>query len=167
MEENRDGMSATIIAVAGIVGTLLAPIVTEQVKRRSAREDRQHDRRLAVYADLLHVTAKTADNAQNWASTPLAELDEHEDEFLNRMLAQVRVVASTQVRDQTLAFQSAALVFYRRLSEAKLLHRRVQQVGDGDSVEASQTRMHLAGLADELVELFKQLEDVVRRETAR
>jgi hypothetical protein len=167
LEEKRDGVSATIIAVAGIVGTLSAPVITELVKRRSAREDRQHDRRLAIYADLLHATAKTADNAQNWASVPLAELDQHDDEFLNRMLAQVRVVASAQVRDETLAFQHLAVAFHRGLDEARLLHKRILDAGDGDTGEAIQSRVRLGKLAAELFEQFKQLEEAVRRETAR
>lgn len=159
-------MSATIIAIAGIVGTLSAPIIAESVKRRSARQDRQYDRRLTVYADLLQATAKTADNARNWASVPLAELDQHDDEFLDRILTQVRVVANAEVRDQTLAFQRAASVFHRRLSEAQLIHRRVQD-GGGDSGEAIKARVQLAKLAYELVEIFRRLEEAVRKETAK
>jgi len=160
-------MSATVIAVAGIIGTLSSPMLAERMKRRSARGDRQHDRRLTLYADLMQATAKIADNARSWSAMPLAELDEPEDSFLDRMFAQVRVVASDQVRDQTLRFQGSAGAFNRRLLNVRALHRRVYEAGDGDSGEAIQSRFQLGGLADEVVDDFKRLESTVRREMAR
>jgi len=42
-----------IIAVAGFLGTLLAPIIAERMRRRSARDDRLMTERTAAYTDVM------------------------------------------------------------------------------------------------------------------
>lgn len=68
--------STTIVAVAGIAGTLLAPVIASRIQRGLIKVDRITDRRIDAYADLLEVAGHIRENAQTWSSIPLADLPE-------------------------------------------------------------------------------------------
>jgi hypothetical protein len=86
------------LGIAGIAGTLigalLGPVLSERMRRNSVRTEQFSAQRLVIYADLLRVAARFADNAQTWAVHPLKELVENESEELDRLFSQVRVIAS-------------------------------------------------------------------------
>lgn len=67
-------MNATAwIAIAGIVATLLAGLLSPVLAD--------------LYADLLGVTARFADNATTWSVAPRAALKEIDDQELDRIVS--------------------------------------------------------------------------------
>src|SRR3954451_3548601 len=65
---DNQGMDATAwVALAGIAGTLFgtlsSPLLAERMRRESVRREALLNQRLSMYADLLRVTARVADNA--------------------------------------------------------------------------------------------------------
>lgn len=87
--DTRGVDATTVVALAGIGGTLLAPLLTGWVRHRHARAERLLDARIEVYADLMDVAATTADNAQTWSAMPLADLTEPDNTHLNRVFIQI------------------------------------------------------------------------------
>lgn len=89
------------VAIAGIadtlVGTLLAPVLTERMRRKSTRAEQLRGERLKVYADLLRVTARVADNEMEWSLATACGLEETDDDELDQVISQARVVASKNV----------------------------------------------------------------------
>ncbi|WP_053204720.1 hypothetical protein [Jiangella muralis] len=62
-------MNATAwVAIAGIAGTLIAPVLAERMRRKSARQEALMGHQLVAYADLLRATARLAGNATTWAA---------------------------------------------------------------------------------------------------
>lgn len=107
-------MDATAwVAVAGIAGTVMAPLVLERMRRESVRREHLLTHRTDAYADLLRVTAKLVDNATEWAYTPTVELTQTDDEELNSIIARVRVVGSPRVYDTLKDFESETHKFNR------------------------------------------------------
>lgn len=124
-------MDATAwVAVAGIVGTVLAPLVLERMRRESARREHLLAHRTGAYADLLRVTAKLVDNAAQWAFTPTADLTQTDDEELNAIVARVRVVGSPRLFDKLKEFESETHKFNRLFSlvDAALPRERMAEV---------------------------------------
>ena len=67
-------MDATAwVAIAGILGTLLSPIVAERMRRRSERQMRLHDERVTTYGELLAAVSQLTENAMTRAAIPLAD----------------------------------------------------------------------------------------------
>lgn len=160
--------ATTVVALAGIGATLLAgvagPLLVERMRRESERRGHLLLRRLDVYADLLRATARLADNAIDWAFQPLAELRETDDEELNRLVSQVRVVASRSVHEQLTDLTRRMSAFYRVLFPARDHHQRIRDAGQVDDAQSVQLRSALAAAADEIVTLHKRLEATVRDE---
>ena len=163
--------ATTVIAVAGIAGTLLgtlaSPVVAERMRRSGARQDQLRVARLELYAEVLEVTARLADNAVTWSALPGADLTEVEDARLDRIVARVRTLASSDVRSHMTEMSSVINDFNRRLFAARNLERVAHEAGAVDSVPAAQARSQLADLADRLRTLFNQLEEDVRRDVNR
>lgn len=161
-------MDATAwVAIAGIGGTLLAPTLTEWMHRKSDRIEQLRTNRLAVYADLLRVTARVADNAMTWSAIPLADLKESDSDELDRLVSQSRVIASDDVYRCFNEFSRQAGEFNRRLFRAKLHHQRVRNAGEIDDTETIRQRMSLGSVADRMTESYKQIEAVIRCEMKR
>lgn len=136
------------IAIAGIIGTLLAPLLHEVVRRRSVRDHEVLVRRMDTYADLLQATARFADNAQTWSAIPLADLEETEDEKLNRLLSEVRVHGSKAVYASTKRLSSALQEFNRRLWHARAQEVRMREAQEVDDVGSIRARMDAGKIAD-------------------
>jgi len=156
------------VAVAGIAGTLLgallAPVLTERMRRKGVRQEQLMGQCLDVYADLLRATARLADNAMTWSAIPLADLKETDDDELDRLMGRVRVVASEQVHDRFKALTKQLHEFNRLLLEARPHHQRVRDAGEVDDTTSIKQRTTLGGVADKIVESHKQLEKAIRDE---
>jgi hypothetical protein len=156
------------VAVAGIAGTLLgallAPILAEWMHRKSTRTEQLRAERLRVYADLLRVTGRVADNAMDWSAIPLADLKETDDDELNQVLSQARVVASKKVYTRLGELTRLAGEFNRQLFPARIYHQHVREEGQIDDARSIAQRMSLGGVADKMVQSHKQIEAAVRDE---
>ncbi|MFM9368146.1 hypothetical protein [Streptomyces sp. Da 82-17] len=152
-----------IVGIAGtLLGTLLAPIAAERMRRKSVRAEQL----VVIYADLLRATARFADNARDSSTHPLAELKETEDEELDRLMSQVRVVASDSVHERINRLSSTIHEFNRLLVlEARPHHQRLREDGQAvDDEKSIQQRMSLSDIADRVVQAHKELESVIRAE---
>jgi hypothetical protein len=158
------------VAIAGISATLIAgilgPLLAERMRRESARLERLLGRRLDVYADLLRASARLADNSMTWSAIPLADLKETDDEELDRLVSQVRVVASKDVYQQLQALAGRAHEFNQLLFQAKLHHNRLRDAGKVDDDLSLRQRMSLGSIADEMRKEHKKLEATIRGELA-
>ena len=161
-------VSAAAILVATVLGgalSIVGGVVAERIRHRASRREHLLTVRLEVYADLLEVAARVTENVRIWASLPEADLEEHDDAFLNRMLARVRAHASDDVRELALAWKGRVEDFHRERYRARLALARAHESGAADTQEAIQARMVLAGIADEIRAGFDRLEAAVRRDT--
>ncbi len=155
--------STTVVAIVGILGTLIAPLVAGRVQRKAAKEDRVYAERVAVYVDLLEVVGHLADNAMTWSAVPLAELSEPDTERLRAVYARVRVVGSDRVFAASKKVSELSGDFMRDLWPARLRHHHDLSEGVG-SGEAVQLRFALGRIADEFQSAVQDLETAVRRE---
>ncbi|MEV6512955.1 hypothetical protein AB0M61_43535 [Streptomyces sp. NPDC051642] len=165
-------MGATFwLGIAGIagtlIGTLLGPVLSERMRRNSVRTEQFSAQRLVVYADLLRVAARFADNAETWAATPLAELEENDPEELDRLFSQVRVIASPSVCEQVRNLERAVSAFNHQLAEAQPHHRRLLEAasgqGSGEDGQAVTQRMNLATAADGVRDAYRRLSRAIRQ----
>jgi hypothetical protein len=156
------------VAIAGIaatlLGTLLAPVLAGRTHRKSVRAEQLRAERLKVYADLLRVTARVADNAMTWSAIPLAELKETGDDELDRVVSQARVVASKKVYACLGELMRLASEFNRQHFEARIYHQRVHDEGHADDENSIKQRMSLGEIADKMVQSYKQIEAAIRDE---
>ncbi len=157
-------MDATAwVAIAGIAGTLLAPLLTEKMRRKSVRDEHLIVNRLDVYADLLRVITRFVDNASMRASFPLAEVAEYDDEELNRIVAKARIAASDEVTSLVQQFMTLANNFNRTLVvDVMAHHTQLRKEGKVDDQDAARQRLILSGGADEARELFLRIEAAMR-----
>jgi hypothetical protein len=117
----NDTFWLTLVAVGGtLAGTVLAPFIAERMRRTSYRAELLMDRRLAAYADLLRVAARSMDNARDWAVFPDVDLTESDPEELNQLIPQVRIVAGPEVYKKLKAFVSAVHVFKVKLTQLRM-----------------------------------------------
>jgi hypothetical protein len=153
------------IAVAGVAGTLVAPIFGERVRRSGVRREHLLTRQLDIYAELLEAGARFADNATTWSVHPLADLSETDDSKLDILVDKLRVVASNQVYDAFGDLRGLVHEFNGLLDGARSHHAgmRQEQGSVSDAVVIRQ-RMALADLATKVVESFKRLEGAIRKE---
>lgn len=156
------------IAIVGVVGTLLGAIVGAVLAPWvSGRVERQHrilDRRLDAYADLLEVAGHMRDNAQTWASIPLATLEDPSADRVRSMDALIRVVGSDPVREATERVATLTTRFHTDLFLARPREARVHDSGEIDTPETMRARMDLGRVADELSEAIQELESRIRNE---
>lgn len=156
------------VAFAGILGTLaaalLGPFVAEQMRRKSARLERLVVVRIDLYADLLRATARLVDNAATWSALPLADLEETDNEELNRLIGRVRAVASEQVYKSYQKLASRVHEFNRLLPDVKQHHHNLLESEEVDDLMSIHLRMTLATIADAIRENHLELEDAVRAE---
>jgi hypothetical protein len=153
------------LGVAGIVGTLTAPLVAGRVQRKAAKEDRVYAERIAVYVELLEVSGQVADNFMTWSAIPLADLPEPETERMRAMYARVRVVGSDPVYRAMKEVSDLTSQFVRDLLPARGLHARVREDGTAvDTPETIKARMDLGKIADATTKAVMALEAAVRKE---
>jgi hypothetical protein len=156
------------VAIAGIGATLLAgllgPALSERMRRKSTRLDRRLERRLDIYADLLSATARFADNAMTWSALPQASLKETDDQDLDRIVSQIRVVGSKKVHQRFEQLKQKIHKFNRLLFHARDYHDNLRDGGGVDDQTSIKQRMTLASIADEIVKEHKELESLIRKE---
>ncbi len=156
----------TVVAVVAIIASFLSPLVTERMRRMSAREERLLTERLSVYGELLEAVGRIADNAQTWAAVPQASLDEPGQDELGRIDARVRVLGSEQVRADTEHFRIASIRFAQSLFQARGVHDHRDAVGADETPETIRARMNLGTLAEDLWRLRVKVEESVRRDVS-
>ena len=157
------------VAIAGIGGTLIgtvtSPLLAERMRRKSVRTEQLTGQQLEVYADLLNATSLLADNARDYSTMPLADLEEPDDDELNRLVSRARVVASKGVYRLLNKMQSQQAEFNRQLLlVARPYHDRLRREGKVDDSQAMALRMSLADVAGQIVESHKQIEATIRKE---
>ncbi len=158
-------MDATAwVAIAGIAGTFAAPLVSERMRRKSVHAEQLLAQRLVVYADLLRAFAHFTDNAAEWSSIPLADLEELESGELDRLMSQMRVVATKKVFDCANVFSKTAEEFSRSLFTTRLHLQAIRNQGIVDNQESIQQRMALAAMSGKLRETYRKLLAVIRKE---
>jgi hypothetical protein len=153
------------VAIAGIAGTLLAPLFGERMRRKSVRTEQLAAQRLVVYADLLTATARIVDNANEWSALPLADMKETEAGELDRLGGRVRVVASKAVYEDFKKLSSTTQKFNRFLFlEVRPHHQRIRAEGKVDDERSIQQRMRLGDIAHKIGESHQELEKKIREE---
>ncbi|NKZ84748.1 hypothetical protein GS982_21480, partial [Rhodococcus hoagii] len=156
------------VAVAGIIGTfasgIAGPALIERMRRESTRIEQVRAQRLAVYADLLKVTARLADNALTWSAIPPADLKETDSDELDAVISRARVVASENVYEHLGDLARQVQQFYVGLDEARTSQRRLAREGKVDDDTAIRQRMSLGGIADQILVAHKRITDAVRNE---
>ncbi|WP_199036728.1 hypothetical protein [Glycomyces salinus] len=159
-------MWVSIIAIiSGAATGIGAPIISERMRRKSTRRELLLNRRIDTYAALLRVGATIRDNAMTWSAIPLADLQEEEDEELNRILSEIRVVASLEVFNLAKKLLSTVQAFNRTLvSEARPARREAERQGHGDSEPAIRARMRLADSATEIDQIYRDLMSAIRND---
>lgn len=161
-------MDATAwVAVAGLVTTLLAAVLTEKLRQDATRRDRLFAERLEVYADLLQAAGRVSDNAQTWSSVPLADLRETPDDFLDRMLARLSVVASEEVYDLFGTWKTDVNAFNRLLWDARMAHRAAEHTDSPETPRTILSRLRAGEKADAVTAGFVELRRLIRREMGR
>lgn len=152
-------VEAVLIAGLGIAGTLLSPLIAERARRKSTRQEQLTGRRLAVYADLLRITARVVENAQTWSAIPTVDLQENDPEELDHVVGQADVIASPEVDEVLREFSRLAHAFHRDLVvAARPHHQSVRREGrSADDATAIQKRSDLGRIADQLLERRNEL----------
>lgn len=163
------GLDATaLVGIAGIVGTLaaaiFAPFAGEIARRKSVRKERLLERRLAAYEDLLRVGVRLVDNTMNQASTPEADFTEPDDNELNRLDGQVRLVASKDVAKHFKTLTQQLNKFKADLFRARMYHQSIRNESVVDDARALAQRMELGGEADEIRATYHELEAAIRKD---
>lgn len=159
--------STTAVAIAGIFGTVMAgalgPFIAEKMRRKSERDGRLLERRLDLYADMVRVAAKFADNVEIWGAAPLADLPDFDEDELNRIVSRIRVVGSDEMKAHVLDLMSCATDFYRPLvMEVRPHAEQLRKEGKADDTESIQQRMALADVATRAREVFRKIEATAR-----
>ncbi|MFG2245530.1 hypothetical protein [Spirillospora sp. NPDC048823] len=166
-------MDATVVALIGtgatLIGTLggafVGPWLAERMRRKSSRMEQTYAQQLALYGDLLRVTAQLVDNARNRASTPLADLPEPSDEELDRLISQARVLASDDVEKHLDDLSRLIHKIHRMLvMDIVPYHQKLHDEGKSDDGAAIQKRVALAGPVDELVAVYDRFRASIRNE---
>ena len=146
-------MDATAwVAIAGIAGTLIAPVVGELARRKSTRKQQLNDRRLEAYADLLSVGVWFVDYTRNVASMPGADLPKPDANELNRLDGQIRLVAGKSVRNHSKTFTEQLAKFSAAQFKAEFYRKAISNSSDSvaDDAQAIEQRMELGRMADEI-----------------
>lgn len=149
-----ESWSTVLIAGLGIAGTLLAPLLSERMRRRSVRQERLLAERMGVYADLLRAAARIAENSKRWASDPGLELQMTDDEELNIMQARLQVVGSKKVHKEYESFFVSVQLFNFKLAQARL----------GDSELIDRPMLHQG--AGRIKKHYLDLVQLIREETS-
>lgn len=136
------------------------------MRRKSVRAEQLSAQRLVVYADLLRAMARFIDNARDWSAHPLAELRETESDELDRLMSQIRFVASHSVYEGTKSLSTTLHEFMRLLvHEARPHHQRIRDEGQSvDDEQSIQQRLSLAAVTERLTESYRALESSIRSE---
>jgi hypothetical protein len=156
------------VAIAGIAGTLvgalLAPIIAEKMRRKSARLERMAGERLEVYAELLRVTARIADNMLGWKAAPRAELKETDTEEFDRLTSRLHVVGSKDVYDKFEDLRSKLGPFYglHYLIRQSLTPGFQNEYGTKQNIATQ--RAELAQKADDIIQNHNDLLTIIRAE---
>lgn len=157
------GTGTTLLGT--LSGALLGPWISERMRRKSTRMEQTYTQQLAVYGDLLRVTAQLVDNARERAATPLAELPEPSDDELDRLISQARVLASDDVEKHLNDLSRLVQKVHRMLvNDVAPYHRKLRAEGKADDGVAIQKRVELAAPVDELIATYNRLKLSVRNE---
>jgi hypothetical protein len=153
------------VAIAGILGTLLSPMVGERMRRRSELQMRLHDERVSTYGELLAAVSRLTENAVTRASLPLADnLSEPDDDAFRRLVGRVTVVAGKDVRRKIDQLSELFARHYAALYLAQAHHRYLDREEKLDDEKAIEQRMALGGIADELRTVRDDLERAIRKD---
>lgn len=153
------------VAIAGILGTLLAPIVGERMRHKSERQMRLHDERVSTYGELLAAVSRLVENAVTRATFPLADdLSETDVEAFRRLVGRVSVVAGEDVRREIDRLTESFARHYTALYPAQAHHRYLEREAKVDDEKAIEQRMALADIADELRTIRDDLERAIRKD---
>jgi hypothetical protein len=156
--------ATALVAIAGIIGTLLAPVVGELVRRKSTRKERLDDQRSEAYTHLLSAGVQFVDNAMNLASIPGADFPEPATDELNRLEGQIRLVASKSVRNLFQTFSDQLAKFRAAQFQAQLHHQAVVKSGAADDAQGIQQRLELGRMAEAIRDTYHELEAAMRKD---
>jgi hypothetical protein len=138
--------ATTVVAVAGIAGTLAASIISPLVAGKNQRRTLREEHRITAYADLLKAARQLHSNAETWKSDPYTDLEEPSTDDIRSMEAWVRLLGSDPVVSAT----SKVAEIRSQIDEAR---------------RAEPEREALASLAAEMTDAVQRLEFAVRSET--
>lgn len=165
---SRDMSETVVVAIVGIVGTLLAPVIAEGMRRNSAHITRMTDERIVAYTELLRATAQLADNAKTWTVSPSAELQETDDAELDRVISHVRVVASDGVHALLDELWTVTHLLRRHLHITRLFEAQIDENTHAEvRSQADDARASLAEATDGLSDVHRRLESAIRNELRR
>jgi hypothetical protein len=173
-------MDWTSIAIAalGLIGTLVgaltAPVITERLRRAGAQREQLLARRLDVYAEVMTAASRLVNAAVGVAGS--AESEEVDLDTVERLVGEVRVVASDQVYHAFVVLIELSGKVARR--GIKLYDEDVEEheeglilvpdpLGDGNTIPITShpASEELAALLFMLHESFLHIETAVRSET--
>ena len=159
------GIVATLIGT--LAGTVLTPVSTEIVRRRSVRKERMLALRLEAYADLLRVGARFVNNAITVASLHDGDIREPDDDELNRLTGQVKLVASDDVAEHFKAFSEQVGRFQADVFMAKLNHKAIALRNPEDDLVEGVKSVHRVALrrkTDAIRGTYRELEAAIRKD---
>ncbi|MGW5880231.1 hypothetical protein ACWFMI_27160 [Nocardiopsis terrae] len=155
------------MAALGFAATVLSPLLAERSRRKSVHLEQLRERRLALYSDLLRITARIAENAETCSAIPSAEPEETDQAEIERVVSQAAVLASSEVDELLREFSREANVFFRDLVLVVKPHHERLRRGEGPpsgEATAIEQRMALGEKASRLREGHKALRARIRIE---
>jgi hypothetical protein len=172
------GVTALDVALAGVAGTFLSPLLGGWIERRGARHRQQLDRQLArdnlnfsekklVYTDVLVHAQRLSTSARRlhvWSEVggePPDLLDLPEDEEQAILTGRLAAFASDEVTTRTQTYWSASFAY---LSTGPALHEALQN-GDAEVVLDSLRNAELSAL-DALHKAGVALRNAIRADLA-
>jgi hypothetical protein len=160
--------ATALVAIAGIIGTLLAPVITEIVRRKSVRKERLLELRLEAYADVLKVGDRFVHNAIALASMNDVTIKEPDDDSINHLVGQVKLVASKDVAKHFSTFTERVSRFHVAVLMAKFNHRvlAARNPEDDSALEGAKSvdRVAFDRKVDAIREAYNELEAAIRKD---
>jgi hypothetical protein len=157
-----------LVAIFGIGGTLLSPVVLEWTRRRGQFTNRAMD----VYAELLTFNARIADTAGGWATwarDPTTDTPVWDEEELRRLVGRVQIVAGRRVYRATTTWWSAVGTFYHLLVETRAYYQTLPDQPDQPDADLADPRAiemltMLRNQASQVEHAYTDVELAIRRE---
>ena len=161
-----------LVAIAGIVGTLaaaiFAPFAGEIARRKSARKERLLDERLETYADVLKVGHRFVHNAITLANMTAVTIKEPDDDAMNHLVGQMKLVASEDVAEHFKTFTEQVGRFHAEVLMARLNHRvlAAHNAEDNSALEGAKSvdRVEFGRKADAIRDAYNELETAIRKD---
>ncbi|AII03341.1 hypothetical protein C8E05_7169 [Rhodococcus wratislaviensis] len=159
------------MGVAGIVGTAVSPWITERLRSRNARRDQLVKLRLAIYADLLRMTARLAATATTSAASHPNDAGQIGGDGFDSLLGQAQVVASDDVYRRLNELSQLTETFNRHLVTAEqrpvFPHRQHLHDGALNDPLRLQHRRTLTDIAGGIAVAHGRVQDAIRHEMNR